>query len=139
MSALPEHDSITIVQCKAERKRISSCACRHSRNDYMLMASISTYVYEYVFSRRLTRVAKRFSTNVGELPVNISTLHHSHGTAGPPPLMPCCFCDRWETDWIHPHLHSLYFQSLVDILVNRAELIGAERRMMMVRHRHMVH
>lgn len=39
---------------------------------------------------------------------------------------------RWETDWIYPHLHSMYFKSLVDVLVNRAELIGAERRMMKV-------
>lgn len=48
---------------------------------------------------------------------------------------PAIFFSRWETDWIHPQLHSLYFQRLVDILVNRAELIGAERRMMKVRGR----
>eukprot|EP00752_Nemacystus_decipiens_P010357 g9227.t1 len=42
---------------------------------------------------------------------------------------------RWETDWIYPRLHSLYFKSLVDILVNRAELIGAERRMMKIHDR----
>ncbi|CAM9204617.1 unnamed protein product, partial [Discosporangium mesarthrocarpum] len=39
---------------------------------------------------------------------------------------------RWETDWIHSQLYSLYFKSLVDTIVNRAELIGAERAMMHV-------
>ncbi|CAB1113941.1 unnamed protein product [Ectocarpus sp. CCAP 1310/34] len=42
---------------------------------------------------------------------------------------------RWETDWIYPHLHSMYFKGLVDIVVNRAELIGAERRMMKIHDR----
>lgn len=33
---------------------------------------------------------------------------------------------------MHQKLHSLYFRSLVDIVVNRAELIGTERHMMKV-------
>lgn len=39
---------------------------------------------------------------------------------------------RWKTDWIHARLHSLYFEGLVHVVVNRAELIGAERRVMKV-------
>ncbi|CAM9187646.1 unnamed protein product [Choristocarpus tenellus] len=41
-------------------------------------------------------------------------------------------CQRWETDWIHPQLYSRYFKNLVDTIVIRAELIGAERAMMRV-------
>jgi hypothetical protein len=42
------------------------------------------------------------------------------------------FYQRWDTEILHRRLHLLYFRTLSIIIVNRAEIVAGERRMMRV-------